>query len=138
MKGYLILASCIFSFILAAIYLPIIGFKFASPDDGEAKQLINVIASWSLLIIPIFSAIVLGLARFNKLSFVKHSYSVMQFSALMYLVMLFLWFIVEVTMDWRTNIRVDLFIILPTFVLQIIIIGLSRLDLRKSTDDDKV
>lgn len=136
MKGYLILASCIFSFILAVIYLPIIGFKFASPDDGEAKQLINVIASWSLLIIPMLSAIVLGFARYNKLRFVKHSYSVMQFSAMMYLVMLFLWFIVEVTMDWRTNIRVDLFIILPTFVLQIIIIGLSRLDLRKSTDDD--
>jgi len=51
----------------------------------------------------------------------------MYFSSMMFFVMLLAWTVLEMSLHWSVNVRVDLFLIYIAFTVQLIVIAFSKL-----------
>lgn len=98
------------------------------PEDiGEQPWRTVYLVSFAFIcVIPIISLVILIIARLGKPAFVKKSYQLFLYSVALFVLMLGSWLILEMSLPKDVNIRVDLFIVLPAVLAQVVIIAISR------------
>ena len=133
MKGYSLIAFCISMFYLINAMLPSVAGYFPDTPDQKPWDTVSAVSFLIIIVIPIISAFLPTLIRTYKLALIRSEYSLMYLSSFMFVVMLLVWTILEMSLHWKVNIRVDLFFVYAAFAVQLIIVATSKLSFDTET-----
>lgn len=126
MKGYAIVGSCVALFLLVFNNLAALPSMPSTPDE-LLWQYVGGVLLFTIVLIPIVSAIGLKVIRHRRPAFIKSPYSAMYYSSGLFVLMLCAWMGWEMSLHQSVDIRVDIFITIPAFLIQITLIAMSKL-----------
>ncbi|MAJ69338.1 MAG: hypothetical protein CBB67_017835 [Alteromonadaceae bacterium TMED7] len=86
---------------------------------------IYLIAFFVVCLVPVITLITLFVVRLTKPTFIRHRKPLFVFSGGLFMLMLCAWLVMEFSLPERVNIRLDLFIVIPAFAMQMVLIALS-------------
>lgn len=96
---------------------------------------IYLIAFFVVCLVPVITLITLFAVRLTKPTFIRQRKPLFVFSAGMFMLMLCAWLGMEFSLPKNTNIRLDLFIVIPAFAVQAVLIALSGSYYKRSRGD---
>ena len=119
MRIVVVLAGC---FLLAGC-----NALFGVPEnmDEQGWRTIYLIAFFGVCLVPVITLITLFVVRLTKPTFIRHRKSLFVFSGAMFMLMFCAWLVMEFSLPDTANIRLDLFIVIPAFAMQTLLIALS-------------
>ena len=120
MKTFILLVSCLALFGCNAM----IGIP--KTMDEEPWKTIYQVTALTILIFPVVSLLALIAIRLTKPAFIKSRTQLQRYAQFLLMAVFGVWLIMEMSLPARTNIRIDLFVIIPALVAQVIITVLSR------------
>lgn len=93
--------------------------------DEQPWRTIYLIAFFVVCLVPVITLITLFVVRLTKPTFICHRKPLFVFSGGLFMLMLCAWLVLEFSLPERVNIRLDLFIVIPAFAMQMVLIALS-------------
>ena len=93
--------------------------------DEQPWRTVYLIAFFVVCLVPVITLITLFAVRLSKPTFIRQRKPLFVFSAGMFMLMLCAWLGMEFSLPKNTNIRLDLFIVIPASAVQMVLIALS-------------
>lgn len=125
MTRIVVTIGCIVLVCLAALYMHDIVEGVPATSGQQPWDQIGFLTFPAFFLCPLHTIIILNVVKIKKPALVTSGNQLTYFSAAILIVMLLIWYLHEMAMPRDVNIRVDLVLMLPAFIAQLVLVGAS-------------